>query len=312
MDPCSASADPVGRGNAEKCILQGLAADQVGIFEATPNYPVDLVTGGNPELAPEEGRTWTVGSVISPQKWPGLTMSVDYYLLEVTDTIGPIFSGGICFDPLNTSHLFCENLRRDASGNVAEMYDLTSNRGLMEASGVDTQLHYRADLTESLALPGHASSLDIDFYWTHVLTAKEQQNPVTEVLSCAGYFGLPCADSGFPANRMTTNFHYASGPLEAHLGWRWIDAMKNAAPMSSGIFGYPDPDLAVPAVGGRHYFDLGLSWAFANRYRVQLSIANLLDTNPPQMANAVFDNNTDQGLYDVFGRSYRLALYARF
>ena len=33
---------------------------------------------------------------------------------------------------------------------------------------------------------------------------------------------------------------------------------------------------------------------------------------PPQMAEAAFDNNTDQGLYDVFGRSYRLALYARF
>ena len=86
--------------------------------------------------------------------------------------------------------------------------------------------------------------------------------------------------------------------------------MKNAAPMNSGIFGYPDPDLAVPAVGDRHYFDLGLSWAFADRYRVQLSVANLLDTGPPQMANAVFDNNTDQGLYDVFGRSYFLSFTA--
>jgi iron complex outermembrane receptor protein len=312
MDPCSASADPVGRGNADKCVLQGLPADQVGIFEATPYYPVALIRGGNPVLSPEDGQTWTVGSVISPQKWPGLTISVDYYLLEVTDTIGAIDSGNICFDPLNASHLFCENLRRDASGNVAEIYNLTSNRGILETSGVDTQFHYRADLAETLSLPGQAATLDISLYWTHVLTAKEQENPATEVLSCSGYYGWPCAFSSYPENRVTTNLLYASGPLEAHLSWRWIDAMKNAAPMRSAIFGSPDPDLAVPAVGDRHYFDLGVSYAFGDHYRVQLSIANLLDTGPPQMADAVLDNNTDQGLYDVFGRSYRLALYARF
>jgi outer membrane receptor protein involved in Fe transport len=143
QDPCSASADPVGNGNVEKCIIQGLAQDQIGIFEATPFYPVDFFSGGNPDLVPEVGKTWTVGSVITPTSLPNWQFTVDYFYLEVTDTIGDISSDLICFDPLNTGNIFCENLKRDASGNVFEISDLTSNRGLLETSGIDTQVQYQ-------------------------------------------------------------------------------------------------------------------------------------------------------------------------
>ena len=40
-DQCSASADPVGRGNVEKCLIQGLPLDQIGVFEATPFFPTE-------------------------------------------------------------------------------------------------------------------------------------------------------------------------------------------------------------------------------------------------------------------------------
>jgi hypothetical protein len=37
-----------------------------------------------------------------------------------------------------------------------------------------------------------------------------------------------------------------------------------------------------------------------------------MDTKPPQMADQSWSNNTDEGLYDVFGRSYRVTLSAQF
>ena len=40
----------------------------------------------------------------------------------------------------------------------------------------------------------------------------------------------------------------------------------------------------------------------------RLTIANLTDTDPPMMADAVWDKNTDTRMYDIFGRSYTLSL----
>ncbi len=310
-DPCSASSDPTGNGNLEKCILQGLPADQIGVFEATPRYPVDYLIGGNPDLKPEDGETWTVGAVISPDKMPNWTFTVDYYALEVADTIGDIDPSAICFDPINTGHVFCENLVRDDTGNVAFVTELISNRGLLETTGIDTQIQYRADLPAFLSFRDHIANISMSVYWTHVLTDKEQENPVTEILECAGYWGWPCdsrADT-HPENRVTSNIHYASGPLGLHLNWRWIDATDNAAPMLSYIYGYPDPDLAIPVVDDEHYLDLGISYELNDHLSSRFGVNNLLDNSPPQMDSGA---NTDTGMYDIFGRSYYLTLSMQF
>jgi outer membrane receptor protein involved in Fe transport len=315
-DPCSASADPVGNGLAEKCTLQGLPEDQIGIFEATPAYPVDYISGGNPNLTPETGETWTLGAVITPESLSNWTFTIDYFALEVTDTIGSIDAALICFDPINTGNLFCENISRDASGNVAQITELTSNRGLLETTGIDTQIQYAADLPDFLAFRDHSANISVNLYWTHMLTNKVQENAATQIIDCAGYFGWPCdTDSRAPTyskNRVTSNIHYASGPLGLHLTWRWIEGTDNAAPLDPAINGFPPPNLAVPEVGDEHYLDLGLAYEFGEYLTARFGINNLLDNDPPQMADAVFGPNTDPGLYDVFGRSYYLTLSAHF
>jgi outer membrane receptor protein involved in Fe transport len=314
-DPCSASANPVDNGNVEKCILQGLPADQIGVFEQSPLYPLDLVSGGNPNLVPEVAETWTVGAVISPEFLSDWVFTVDYYLLDVEDTIGGINAMDICFDPVNTGNLFCQNIARDLSGNIGQITELISNRGLLNRSGIDTQIQYAADLPGFLAFRDQPATISVNLYWTYMLTHKEQESPVSEVLECAGYFGWPC-DSYFGGtlsrNRVTSNIHYASGPLGLHLTWRWIEGTDNAAPFRSEIYGVPDPDLAVPTVGDKNYLDLGLVYEFSDHFTTRFGVNNLLDTSPPQMADTVFANNTDTGLYDVFGRSYYLTMSAHF
>jgi outer membrane receptor protein involved in Fe transport len=314
-DPCSASADPVGNGNADKCVIQGLSEDQIGVFEATPFYPTTFILGGNPDLVPETGETWTIGAVISPPPLPGLTVTVDYFSFEITDTIGNISPNLICFDPQNTNHLFCDNLSRDTTGNVSEIERLTSNRGLLETTGIDTQIQYVVDLPRALALSSSGADISVNIYWTHMLTNKEQENPVTEILDCAGYFGWPCDTDArtavYPENRVTSNIHYRSGSFETHLTWRWIDDMDNAAPLRSAIFGNPDPNLGIPSVGSKHCLDLGFAYRLGDSLAVRFGITNLLDTDPPMMADAVWDNNTEAGIYDVFGRSYYLSLSAQ-
>ncbi len=168
----------------------------------------------------------------------------------MTDSIGSIDATSICFDPSNTSNLFCENLTRDpdpmgANGNIVEVLEPQSNRGLISTEGVDTQINYRTDLPDGLSIFDGSAQLIVNLAWTHTLEYKWQQTPFSEIADCAGFFGEFCAvgvDIGdiiglvIPKNRVTTNINYATGPLSIHLTSRWIDGITNALKNGRGIF----------------------------------------------------------------------------
>jgi outer membrane receptor protein involved in Fe transport len=318
-DPCSASRDPLGNNLAGKCVQQGLSPGQVGVFEASPFHPTEFVSGGNPDLDPESSDTFTIGAVYQPLWLPGLTMSLDYYDLEVEDTIGEIDPSSICFNPVNAAGVFCDNLQRDESGNVSRVTSLIENRGLLATNGIDFQVQYSAPLPASLALFGEYAEFSVGAMLTHVLALEFQENIVTEVYDCAGYFGWPCqglfrTGSGtYPENRLISNFDYDSGPFTARLSWRWIYSVDNAAPLLSGIvFGIENPVLATPRVSSWNYLDLGLAYEWDSGVQARLGINNLTDKAPPLMGDSAFKFNTDAQLYDVFGRTYFLNLRYRF
>ncbi len=319
VDPCSASEDPDDRGNREKCISQGLPADQVGIFEATLFYPTRFTFGGNPDLEPEIAETWTVGVILTPERFDNWEVAVDYFEISVEDTIGNINASLICFDPINTKGLFCNNLVRDATGNVSSVEELISNRGNLDTRGVDTQIQFVSDLPAMLAIADGYAQLAVKTVWTHTVSITSQENPVTAKLDCAGRFGLfPCgfffdnAASTYPKNRVTTNANYQSGPWNVHLTWRWIEGTRNAASLWVDVFGGPPANPAISSISSQNYFDLGVGFAFADHTTLRFGISNLLDNDPPFVADQSFNNNTDTRMYDVFGRSFYLTLSASY
>ena len=93
--------------------------------------------------------------------------------------------------------------------------------------------------------------------------------------------------------------------------WQWIEGTDNAAPLGSVVWGYEDPDLAIPEIGDEHYLNLGMSYRFGEHLEARFGVNNLFDNDPPQTAD-VYSNNTDPSMYDVFGRSYYLTLSAHF
>ena len=311
-DPCSAVSDPVAAGNVEKCIATGLPADQIGVFDAS-QFPALYYWGGNPDLEPETADTITLGVVISPDRLPGLQVALDYFDLQLEDGIGDLDATGACFDSANVDNLFCDRIRRDpVTFNVNEVWENKINRGEMRTMGFDTQIIFSMELPEVLAVTGYGASLDVSVTWTHLKEFSSQATSFGTSLDCAGYFGWPCAwehdAMTFPEDRVTTSLTYTSGELSTYLSWRWIDRTYNAAPLRSGDFGWPDPDLAIPYVKAKNYFDLGVAYEFSDRVAARLTIANLTDTDPPMMADAVQDKNTDTRMYDIFGRSYTLSI----
>ena len=313
-DPCSASQDPIGNGVQEKCIVQGLPANQIGVFEATPLWPVDFVQGGNPDLAPEEGDTLTVGLVISPQSLPNWEFAADYFDLEMDGGIGGISAYDICFDINNANDIFCDKIQRGPTGDVATVTEIAQNRGLFSTSGVDTQVRYSGDMPQWLG-GGRGLQLDFNLVWTHILSLEGQENPVTSVLDCRGFFGEPCQDGIALAseNRVAASLGVSTDRLRVVLNMQWVDGTDNWGKVDHLYFGGEPAQLAIPSIGSQYHANLNVSYQFSDGLSAAFGVTNLFDREPPQLAdNANSGNNTETGLFDVFGRAYRVSFAYRF
>ncbi len=319
-DPCAASEDPIGNGLLDKCAIQGLPENQVGIWEASDFYPTEHINGGNPNLETEVGHTWTVGAVVASEWLPGSSFAIDYYDIKLDGAIGGIDSEEVCWDEFNTEHVFCDRITRDQTGHMSRIVSTTGNKGIMDTQGIDLQANYDADLGQAWSLGNYTASVGINVIWTHLLSFEDQESPATQIYECAGFFGGPCqtsnlgawggSDTTFAKNRVRASINYGAGPLNLYLAWRWIDGSK------SGVWEYvplsPGEDLAIKSVGDRQYLDLGAGVSFSDHLSARFGINNLMVTAPPNMADNTWDNNTDTGLYDVFGRSYYLSMSIQY
>jgi len=310
-DPCSAANNPAAQGNLEKCVITGLPADQVGTWEADVGFPGEFFFGGNPGLKPEVAETFTAGFVLDLELLEEFQIAVDYFDLYVEDIIGDLQATVACFDPANTTGLFCDALRRDPTTfNVVEIDGFKTNQGVAATRGIDTQLR------TNLLLPNSAD-LMVNIIWTHLFENSFQETSFGTQFDCAGYFGWPCTqlkdDYGtFPENRVTTKLSYAMADLTVGLSWRWIEGTKNAVPIGAPFVGFPNPELVIADISARNYVDLNFGYRFTDNIQARLSIANLTDTDAPLMADSGPQYNTDPAMYDLFGRAYTLALSLQF
>lgn len=312
-DPCSASQDPAGSGHTERCVIQGLPPEQVGVYEGLPFYPANWVYGGNTALRPEVGETFTAGVVFTPARWDSWNMTLDYFDISVRHGIGVIFPRGICFDHSNTGYAFCDTMRRDATGNVVEVQVLQQNKALVSTRGVDMQVQYKTELPDAFGLSGEGASLDVYLLWTRLLSAQNQEDLTSSRVECTGFYETPCGGVNGTAMRDKINlrFNYRSGPLGVTFATRWLDSTRSFAPIRPRYFGGPDPVLAIDKVDSFLYANVHIGYDINDRVSLGLGVENLFDKDPPLMPH-IHSNNTDTLHYDVFGRSYRLNLKANF
>jgi outer membrane receptor protein involved in Fe transport len=304
-DACSASQNPVESGHADRCLIQGLSADQLGVFEALRFYPADWTYGGNTDLRPEVGETFTAGLVFTPLAFEQWSLAVDFYEIGIRDGIGIIAPRDICFDLGNTSNVYCDKIQRDATGNVVAVERLQQNKALSSTRGIDTQIRFQSDLPDFLSLSNEGAQMEVYLIWTHMLSAMNQENIVSSRIECAGLSESPCGGVNGTAvrNKINANISYRSGRARATLATRWIEDTDSFAAIQHEYFGGVPPVLAIDHVPSMFYANLHFGYEINDRFTVGLNIENLLDRDPPLMPH-IYSNNTDTLHYDVFGRSF--------
>jgi iron complex outermembrane receptor protein len=315
-DPCSASNDPVAGGIGSACVATGIPQSQLGIYEANLGVPTDFIFGGNPDLIPETAETFTAGVVFDFDWLQGVQVSLDYFDLQVEDTIGGMDAALACYDVANTGNAFCENITRDpVTYDIIEVYEPNINRGLLEVEGIDTQVSLEADLPTGMAIFDGSAGLSVDLVWTHMLKNTYQETVFGSVIDCAGTFAWPCQEnrdtSTYPTDRIMLGTTYHSGDFDIRISARWIAEVENGLTRNGFVYGLTDLDLGNPIGKAKTYLDVGAGYRFSDHISGRLTITNLTETSPA-LVTEVWSGNTDPTIYDVFGRSYSLSLSMEF
>ncbi|MEE4274021.1 MAG: TonB-dependent receptor [Thermoanaerobaculales bacterium] len=301
-DPCEGEAPAA---SFEECARMGVTAAQYG------NLPVNIfpgshsLQGGNPQLYPETADTLTAGMVWTPRSITGLSVTLDYYDIEIADAITTIWTGFIldlCRD--TGDPFYCGLIHRDAQGSLwltADGYidGTLQNIGMLSAEGVDLNLNYLIGL-------GGAGFLATDLMGSYMLENGLQEEIFD--FDCAGYYGETCGQPRAEWRHRLRATWETAFRLNLSLAWRYLGGVEIDAAS-------PDPNLQDPemldlaqingfdTIRAYNWFDLAASYTFRNGIKLTLGVNNILDEEPPILP----DLGSEIGInlyanYDPLGR----------
>lgn len=154
-DPCDVDNVNLGTSNRVANCTAALTAAGVADpanFQNTNSGSVQGLVGGNPDLGVEEGETTTYGFVLTPPVVPGLSFSLDYYKIELTEAIQFFDAQTIvdqCYD-LPAGNQFCELVSRRSQPGAGQGFidffeQFAVNVASYTTSGYDFTLRYALD-----------------------------------------------------------------------------------------------------------------------------------------------------------------------
>jgi len=335
VDPCgNAAFIAANAGSRAICIGTGVPAGNVGNAAVVQlNAQIPALFGGNPNLGEETGTSWTVGAVFQPDFLPGLTITADYFNIEVEDFI--TLAGGslqglmnLCYGGGDLNSVLCDPFRGIRNNDGAIDVDAPPlvagiNAAKQVVSGVDLQVLYNTSLPFSLLTDSGESRFDLNFNGTW--TEANDFTPVVgrpDVDECAGQFGGNCGQP-IASFKWASRFSWVDGPLTMSLAWTHLSGVDDADDsVDYAAFN------GIERIGSYDLFDLSLSFEASENVTLSFGVNNLFDTLPgtPEFNGIEVSNrpnslllgdnqeqaNTYPSVYDVLGRDFFAAIAFSF
>jgi iron complex outermembrane receptor protein len=111
---------------------------------------VNTQTSGNLLLKPEEAKTYTVGTVVTPKIVPGLRLSVDYYNIDVEGIVASISAVDLVNRCFAGAEDLCQYITWSNPANRASTITLVANNAVnlnkLKTSGFDLEAAYQRSL----------------------------------------------------------------------------------------------------------------------------------------------------------------------
>ncbi|MEO1203399.1 MAG: TonB-dependent receptor, partial [Pseudomonadota bacterium] len=302
-DPCSAAGNPDASTRAI-CAATGVPAGAIGSGSLNlPAGQVQSISGGNPELGPETADTYTFGVVVQPSAVEGLSLSVDYFDIEIEDYITE-FGGGAnnvlstCYDSSaagsGAGSPFCNVITRRPDGTIQRVSLTTQNVAVQTLKGFDLLASYDFDMLGGDARVTYVGTVTTESDFTAFEGA--------EVLECSGQFGADCLEP-LPEYKHRMSFRWTGDKITGQLLWRMVGEVEDD---DDGV------QYAVETIDAYNVFDLSGTYRFTDNWWLTVGIDNVADEKPPILGDNQEQANTWPATYDVFGRTFFLRASAEF
>ena len=259
-------------------------------------------TSGNPDLKPEKADSLTAGIVFQPSFLRGLTLSVDYYDVKISQAISTVSGQIIINNCFAGDASYCAVIGGDPAVDVTSISVVPFNATSAQARGVDMELGYRTDIGRG--------SLDLRAMVNY--TAKlTQTTAAAGLVSRAGEVGNNLGGGqGVPYFRALASVTYKQNPVTLQLKTRFISASKvdrELGPLDVNVEYNRVPAIVYLDAYGAFDFKLGDAAA-----QLFLACDNVLNTAPPVVVNNDVANAQNSGttasVYDTIGRQYRIGV----
>lgn len=351
-DPC----DQVSPGSttAANCVAAGVPATANAALVAacaSTAFPVALgapfvnctartsstgfLSGGNPTLIAEKGKSLTLGVVVEPSFIPGLSLTVDYYKIKVEDLIASLSAQTIvnlCYtNASGISNPFCATVRRDpATGLFVKPAVISGgvNFAAQKAAGIDFDIAYRKTFENGDRLTSRLIA-------TRVMTLDNYTDPTNPALP-----NRQKSELGDPEWSASFSLGYDFGDFDVLYAARYIGKMTigsyeaqnsyfGQCPLTGTFRGQTglnggtcDPVLGnivrVAAANADQYpqvyypdvlyHDIRVGFDIGKDFRFYAGVNNLLDKQPPLGLLGTAGGDP----FDSFGRNFFFGINADF
>ncbi|MDW2982861.1 MAG: TonB-dependent receptor [Rhodanobacter sp.] len=254
-------------------------------------------------LKPEKGKSINIGLVYDPDWLPGLSTSLDFWHIYLSDTLTAIQADIVvnsCFN--NSSSPYCSFIHREDNtsrqpGQVFLINTPVVNLGTLSTTGIDYTLRYKIPHFDLGSVdPGNfRAGLSTSYTSTYKVNATPGE-PGAETVNYAGTYSPQFGN--ISRLRGTVTLNWEKGNWNAQWQSRYINKLT-ALNADYNIAGVNIPLASVT------YHSIQLGYAVPSIHtRFDVGVDNLADKQPPRVYQNSGNYNVDTATYDVLGRYY--------
>jgi iron complex outermembrane recepter protein len=253
---------------------------------------------GNSALTPEKSTTISGGMVLTPHWIPNLTVSADWYSINIKGAISTTGATTEISQCAAGSAFFCSQLNFGGpGGSLSQVFVQPLNAASATTSGLD----FQADYTQPL-FGGSIEARVLGNYMD-----EETQTSLGVKTDYANSLGPDSlVGGGVPKLKATVALTYSEDAWQGTVQSRLIGAAK----LNNAWGPLNVDDNSVPFVS---YADLRGSYAWNDHIQFYGAVDNVFNTPPPNIPGSSAAGGSLQvaartDIYDVIGRAYRIGV----
>ena len=266
--------DPCSGGGAGLVGCAGIPSDYVQLRTTLP-----ASVGGNGNLNPETSENLSYGFVYTPAAIDGLSLTMDWYDIDIEDTIST-FGAQNLLNLCATTGQRCNFITRASDGEILNMADGPINLNGTSVKGIDLVARY-----------GMVSSYG-DFNFT--LSASKLRE-VTEkstlpngAVQVSDKLGRALSREAYPEMRANFSTRWSMDKWAANYSARMIGDTEET---------FGGQQLHIPTIV---YHNIAGSYQYNEQFNIRLGVDNFTDKQPP-VSRVNLNINFDQQTYSAVG-----------